>query len=178
VIFAKKFKIDKVGANAIRNKPFVIVLEGDPYKRYGESSLIIDAETCKRFGIPMSFDLVGCTLICWFESRELPLKFTGSSKKGCVDTDTLTDDDLAICSLRKIERVSTEYRMMPPAKHIDIWHTLELSSGGELYPVTIRGLEETSCPFYHITLELTEKEYQTCKALPPTSVIRVGFSIA
>ena len=169
----KEFRIHEVRA-ARGNASFQIVLEGDPFRRNGESSLTLDADTCARFGIPMSLDLVGHTLVCSFESRELPLETNGHFK-GHVDMKSLGSDDLAIHSLHKSERVSPSFGMIPPSKHSEVSRTLELSSfgGGDgMHPSLL------PCPFYRIVLELTEEEYEMCRALPATSVIRTSFQLA
>ncbi len=170
----KEFRIHEVKATRVSNAPFQIVLEGDPFRRNGESSLTLDAETCKRFCIAMSLDLVGRTLICSFESRELPLE-TNEHFKGHVDMNAVTSDDLAIHSLHKNEHVSPSFGMIPPSKHSEVSRALQLSSfgGGD-------GIDPSPlpCPFYQISLELTEEEYEACKALPPASVIRATFRLA
>jgi hypothetical protein len=174
VQITKEFRIHEVKAARVSNAPFQIVLEGNPFRRNGESSLTLDADTCMRFSIPMSLDLVGRTLICSFESRELPLEANGHFK-GHVDMKALDTDDLAIHSLHKNERVSPSFGMIPPSKHSEVSRTLELSSfgGGDgIHPSPM------PCPFYRIVLELTEEEYEACKALPPTSVIRTSFRLA
>ena len=173
VQITKEFRIQEVKAARVSNAPFQIVLEGNPFRREGESSLTFDTDTCTRFGIPMSLDLVGRTLVCSFESHELPLESNGHFK-GHVDMKAITSDDLAIHSLKRSEVVSPSFGMIPPSKHSEVSRTLELSSfgGGDgIHPSPL------PCPFYRITLELTEKEYEACKALPPTSVIRASFRL-
>lgn len=170
----KELRIQEVKAARVSNASFQIVLEGNPFRRNGESILTFDADTLSRFGIAMSFDLVGRALVCSFESRELPLESNGYFK-GRVDMKAVTSDDLAIHSLRKNERVSPSFGMIPPSKHSEVSRTLKLSSfgGGDgIHPSPL------PCPFYRISLELTEEEYEECKALPPTSVVRASFRLA
>lgn len=171
----KEFRIHAVTAARVSNAPFQIVLEGNPFRRDKESSLTLDAETCARFGIPMSLELVGRRLVCSFESRELPLEDSGLFK-GRPDMKQLDHDDLAIRSLHKNERVTPLFfGTIPSSKHAEMSRTLELSSfgGGDgIHPSSL------PCPFYRIVLELTEEEYEACKALPPTSVMHASFRFA
>lgn len=174
VQITKEFRIQEVKAARVSNAPFQIVLEGDLFRRNSESTLTFDPDTLTRFGIAMSLDLVGRTLVCSFESRELPLESNGHFK-GHVDMKAVTSDDLAIHSLRKNERVSTSFGMIPPSKHSEVSRTLELSSfgGGDgIHPSPL------PCPFYRVSLELTEEEYEVCKALPSASVVRASFRLA
>ena len=166
----RKFKICEVKAKKINNVPFQIVLEGDPFRREQESSLTFDTDTCVRYNIPMSLDLVGRTLVCSFESRELPLR-----NKGHVDMESLENDNLAIHSLKRSEVVSPSFGMIPPSKHSEVSRTLELSSFGGGDGIHFSPLP---CPFYRIVLELSDEEYEECKALSPTSVIKASFRLA
>ena len=169
-----EFIIHEVKAARVSNAPFQIVLEDGSFKRNRESSLTLDVDTCARFGIPMSLELVGRMLVCSFESYDIPLEVDGHFK-GQVDMKTVTSDDLAIRSLHKNERVSASFSAIPPSKHSEVSRTLELSSfgGGDgIHPSPL------SCPFYRIVLKLTEEEYEECKVLPPASVIRMSFRLA
>ena len=169
----KEFKIQEVKATRVSNAPFQIVLEGNPFRRNGESSLTLDTETCIRFGIAMSFDLVGRTLICSFESRDLSLETDGHFKDH-VDMKAVTSDDLTIHSLHRNECIRPSFGIISSSKHNEISRTLELSSfgGGGIHPSPL------PCPFYRISLELTEEEYKACKTLSTTSVIRASFRLA
>jgi len=170
----REFRIHEVKAARVSNAPFQIVLEGNPFRREEESSLTLDTDTCARYNIPMSLDLVGRTLVCSFESRELPLKNNGHFK-GHVDMESLENDNLAIHSLKRSEVVSSFFGMIPPSKHSEVSRTLELSSfgGGDgIHPSSL------PCPFYRIVLELSDEEYEECKALSPTSVIKASFRLA
>ena len=170
----KEFKIHEVKAARVSNAPFQIVLEGNPFRRERESSLTLDTDTCTRYNIPMSLELVGRTLICSFESRELPLKNDGHFK-GHVDVESLDSDTLAIHSLKRSEVVSPSFGMIPPAKHSEVSRTLELSSFGGGDGMHLSPLP---CPYYRIVLELSDEEYEACKALSPTSVIKASFRLA
>ena len=169
----KEFRIQEVKATRVSNAPFQLVLEGNPFRQNGESTLTFDTDTLARFGIAMSLDLVGRTLVCSFESRELPLESNGHLK-GHVDIKAVTSDDLAIHSLHKNERVSPSFGIIPPSKHSEVSRTLELSSfgGGDgIHPSPL------PCPFYRFSLELTEEEYEACKVLSPVSVICANFRL-
>ena len=171
----KEFRIHEVKAAEISNAPFQIVLKGNPFKQEKDHSfLTLDENTCARYNVPMSLDLIGRTLVCSLESRELPLKDSGHLM-GHVDMDSLGSDDLAIHSLKRSETVSPSFGTIPPSKHNEVSRTLELFSfgGGDGIHIHV-----TPCPFYRIVLELTDEEYEVCKALPPTSVIRVSFRLA
>ncbi|MEK7075083.1 MAG: hypothetical protein AAB968_04945, partial [Patescibacteria group bacterium] len=67
-----------------------------------ESSLTLDADICTRYNIPISLDLIGRTLACSFESRELPLQGDNNGNER-VDMESLGSDDLQIKSLKKTE---------------------------------------------------------------------------
>ncbi len=167
----KEFRIQDVKTTRISNAPFQIMLDGNPFRREEKSSLKLDADTCARYHIPISLDLLGKTLICSFESHELPLKDNGCFK-GLINMELLKNDDLMIHSLSKNETVSPHLEIIPPLKHYEISRTLKLLSfdGGAGNP--------RPCPFYQIVLELSDEEYEACKALPATSVIRVNFRLA
>ena len=170
----KEFRILEVRIARVSNAPFQVVLEGNLFQRDDKSTLTFDADTLVRFGITMSPDLVERTLVCSFESRELPLETEGQFK-GRADMNTITSDDLEVHVLQMNERVSPSFGTIPPSKYSEISRTLELSSfgGGD-------GIYHNPfpCPFYRIVLELSEKEYEACKALPPTSVFKVNFRLA
>ena len=170
----RKFKIDEVKATGSDNAPFQVVLEGNPFRRNSKSILTFDADTLARFDIAMSLNLVGCTLICSFNSRNLPLESNGHFK-GRVDMKGITSDDLMIHSLHKKENVQSLFYMIPPSKHNEVSRRLELLSfgGGDgIHPSPL------PCPFYQIILELTEIEYEACKRLSSASVIQVSFRLA
>ncbi len=170
----KEFRIHEVKAARVSNAPFQIILEGNLFRREDESSLTLDTETCVRYNIPMSLDLVGRTLVCSFESRELPLKNDGHFE-GLVDMELLENDNLAIHSLKRNEVISSSFGVIPPSKHSEVSRVLKLSSfgGGDgIHPSPL------PCPFYRIILELTDEEYEACKVLPPTSVFKVNFHLA
>ena len=169
----REFIIHKVEATRA-SSAFQIVLEGNPFRREEESFLTFDKDTCARYNIPMSLNLVGRTLICSFESRELPLK-NDEHFKGHVDMESLENDNLAIYSLKRSEVISPSLEMIPPSKHSKVLRTLKLSSfgGGDgIHPSPL------PCPFYRIVLELSDEEYEECKALSPTSVIKASFRLA
>lgn len=152
------------------NAPFQIVLEGNSFRREEESSLTLDTDTCSRYNIPMSFDLVGRTLICSFESRELSFK-----DNNFVDMNSLESDDLNISSLSKNESIWSSFGTISPSKHSKVSRTLTLSSfgGGDgIHPSPL------PCPFYRVVLELTDEEYEACKVLPPNSIFKVNFRLA
>ena len=166
----KELKIQGISGSTVFNAPFQIVLEGDSFRRNEESSLTLDLDTCAYYNIPISFELVGRTLVCSFKSRELPLK-----NDGYVDMKSLKNDDLAIHSLKKSEEVvSPSFRMSLPSKNIEVLRTLELSSFGGGDGIHLSPLP---CPFYRFVLDLTDEEFEECKALPPTSVFEASFRL-
>ena len=131
---------------------------------------MLGADTCARYNIPMSLDLVGRMLICSFKSRELPQ----NSNRG-IDKRFLLSDDVMICLLKKTEAMIPYFAVIPPSKQSKVSRTLELSSfgGGAAMHFHIM-----PCPFYKIILELTDEEYEACKELPPTSVFKISFRLA
>jgi len=166
----KLLTIHEVKATRIRNTPFQIVLEGsNPFEQEKKSILTLDTDTCTRFNIPTSFDLVGQVLICSFESHEFPLK------NNLVSMESIKDNDLKICHLKRCEVVSPVMSVIPPFKHDKISRTLELLSFGGGDGIHFSPLP---CPFYRIVLELSDEEYEECKALPPVSVFKVSFCLA
>ncbi len=166
----KEFRVHEVRATKFKNVPFTIVLDDNALRHGSESSLTLNADTCARFGIPMSLDLVAHMLECSFESRQLLLE------GGRAVKESLDGDDLMINALhKKEERVLQIFYTIPPSTHNEIKRTLELESfgGGDGTHVTI-----LPCPFYRIFLGLTEEEFEGCKALPPASIFRVNFRLA
>ena len=165
----KEFRIHEVRAAKISNAPFQIVLESNPFRQNGRSYLTLNMDTCAHFDIPMSLEIVGRTLVCSFNSHELPLK-ANEHLWNHVDS-----NDLEIRSLQRNEQVSPSLGLIPPSKHIETSRTMELSSfgGGDgIHPSPL------PCPFYRIILELTEEEYEECKTLPPASVFRLSFHLS
>jgi len=169
VQITKEFKIDEVKATRAINAPLQIVLSGEK-----KSFLTLNKDICTRFNIPMSLDLVDRTLVCSFESRELPLK-NQRPFYGCVNMESFGSDDLKIDSLKKSKIMSPSFTMIPPSKHSEVSRTLELSSFGGGDGMHLSPLP---CPFYQIVLELTDEEYKVCKILPPTSIFKVSFRLA
>ncbi len=165
----EKLMICKIEATRSDSAPFKLTLENN---RGEESSLLLDSNTCTRYKIPISLNLTGRTLVCSFESRELPLQNDGHFLfLGQFTKEPPRNDDLEIQSLNKEEIIKPTFMSIPPSKHIEILRTLKLSSfGGE-------GIHfhTTPCPFYRFILELTEKEYNICKALPEATVFKVNF---
>lgn len=170
----KEFRIQEVKATRASNAPFQIVLEGNYLRRDEESSLTLDADTCARYNIPMSFDLVGRTLICSFWSRALPLRYD-DYEDGRADTESVNSDELQIQSLKRNETMAFIFYSVPPSKYNEVSRTLELASfgGGDgMHPHIM------PCPFYRFIVELTDEEYEACKDLPANSIFKVNFNLA
>jgi hypothetical protein len=166
-----ELRIREVSATIVTNAPFRIECEGNPFSDENRSSLVLNRIICERYSIPMSVDIAGRILICLFESRELPLEKEGHFKDA-VDQRSLGDDDLGIKSLERKEVISPMLGLIPPANSIEIYRILRLSSfGGDDM------CQMMPCPFYRFTLELTEDEYETCKALAPSSKFEVSFCL-
>jgi len=169
VQITKEFQIIEVKAALVSNAPYQVVLEGNQLSWGKKSFLTLDAETLKRYDILMSLNLVGRILVCSFENRELPLKETGHFK-GSVDMDSKSDNDLKIQSIRKNEAVLPSFLTM--SKHEQVLRIAELESfrgGGRDNPSPL--------PYYYLVLELTNEEYEACKALPVNSALKVSFRL-
>lgn len=169
----KPFKICEVKATDASNAPFQIILLHNALKREEESSLTFDTDTRVRYNIPLSFNLVGRTLICSFESRELSLR-DDNHGNGRVDTESLGSDDLQIQSLKKNEVTLSIFYTIPPSKYNQVSQTLELSSFGGDDGMRVHIMP---CPFYRFITELTDEEYEACKDLPVNSVFKVSFNL-
>lgn len=167
----KQFRICEVRAGEASNAPFQIILLHNVLKREEESSLTLDINTCARYNIPMSLDLVGYTLICSFESRELPF-YNNGREEGRVDTRSLRNDELQILSLKSSRSMSPVFYTIPPSKYTQSSKTLELSSfgGGDSMHMHIM-----PCPSYRFIVELTDEEYEACNVLPANSVFKANF---
>lgn len=167
MVITKELMIQEVKAARISNAPYEIVLESARlFEREKRSSLTFDANACARHGIPMSLDLVGRTLICSFESRKLRTKNESFMSR------RLLEQDLCMESLVREEETSLLSYTVPPSKKLVISQTLELKTyacGGRYSTLP--------CPLYHFFLDLTDKEYRTCKALSATTVFRPSFSL-
>ena len=166
----KKFIIKEVKATIISNAPFQIILQNGLSELEEESSLILNSDTCTRYNIPMSLDLINRALICSFESYELPLRNDESLKRDV----NIKDNYLRINSLEKNEIISSSLMMIPPSKHRKTLQTLKLSSFNSGDGIHLSPLP---CPFYRMIIELNNKEYKICKALPPTSIFKVNFRL-
>lgn len=161
----KEFRINEVRATSVYNAQYKIILVDDLIRQCKKeecSSLTLDTNACTRLTIPISLDLVGRTLVYSFECHKLRLK------KGHIDDTALDADDLVIESVEKSETIVLSYEHIPPVKKDSILRTLELSTFH-------RGRGCIPCPFYHFFLDLTEKEYQVCKDLPPNTAFRASF---
>lgn len=165
----KEFRIHEVRASSVENAPFQIMLEGNPFRREEESSLTLDMDTCVRHNISVSLDLVGCILVCSFESHEVV------TNNGYPDMGSLKDDDLQILSMNKIETLSPYFWTTPPLTFTTVLRTLKLCS---FDADNDTHLHIMPCPLYQIVLELTEEEYEECKTLPPASVMKLNFYLA
>lgn len=167
----KEFRVHEVRATNMANAPFQITLQGNPLKLNQEnlSYLTLNADTCARYSIPMSLDLIGRTLVCLFESRQHSLQHNP------LYNDFFDNDELQIQSLKKTETVLSLFYSVPPSKYNEVSRTLELSSfgGGDGMHMHIM-----PCPFYRFIIELTDEEYEACKALPAHSIFKVSFSLA
>lgn len=149
--------------------PFQVILLHNILKRDEESSLTLDADMCAWYNIPMSLDLIGRTLVCSFESRELHLH------DDRVNTESLTNDKLQIQSLEKSETITSVFYTVPPSKYNQSSRILKLSSFGDGDGMHIHIMP---CPFYRFIIELTDEEYEACKALPANSIFKVSFHLA
>ncbi len=169
----KEFQIQEARKSTCSNAPYQIVLAGNPFIKESMSTLTFDRDTCKRYSIPYSLDVAGRSLICSFESRQLPIKKTGHFA-GRVELESLLDNDLFITSLMNNEQMSRSFGTIPPSKYTKASHLLKLNSFGDgdgIHPSPL------PCPFYQITLELSESEFLACKELQPESVMRVDFHL-
>lgn len=170
----RKFRIQEVRASRSSNAPFQIVLEDDPFKSKGGSSLFLNADICSRYNISMSLDLMDRILVCSFDSRELPLGDSGYNKNH-VDMKSLGNDDLAINSLKQVETITPSFGIIPPSKHVYTSQVIELSSfgGGDgIHPHIM------PCPFYRFAVALSKEEYEACRALSATAIFKLDFHLA
>ena len=119
----------------------------------------------------MSLDLVERILVCSFESHRIPVENKESRKKR-VSKYSLSDDDLEIKLLERREEMMPLFYTIPSSKKSSISQTLELRT-----PCRGDRLSFVPCPFYHFFLDLTDKEYRTCKALSGNTVFRASFSL-
>jgi hypothetical protein len=168
----KEYRIGEFSISRSDNAPFRIELDRTSWDVKEKSSLSLDRATCKRYKIPLTLDLVGRTMICSFESKELPL--LEGEWKGHVDYLSVRNDDLQIQSIEKKEAIRPMFNRIPPSKSNTAVCIMKLSSfgGGDGMHFHI-----LPCPFYEITLELTEDEYEACRALSPTAVFRIHFAL-
>ena len=161
----KEFRIGEVKATRASNAPFTLVLESA--KQGKESFLTFDAKTCAQYNIPMSFDLIERTLICSFESHDIPLvekRVWGQLKS----------DDLIIQALEKTETVYPMFAAVPPLLWSETSRTLKLATYGSSDGFHFHILP---CPFYKIFVEITEEEHEACRQLPPATAFRVHFQL-
>lgn len=118
----KRFNIREVRATNASNAPIEIMLQTEPWRgEQKETALILDAKTCASHGIPRSLDIVGRTLICSFESREVPRR----AKASGAGRESLQSSDLLPRVLSRIETVSFPHGGTLE-KHEETTRTLEL----------------------------------------------------
>ena len=167
----KEFVIQEVKATRSINVPFQIMLTDNPRRINQEdvSSLVLDANICTQYNIPIALNLIGRALMCSFENRELSLE------NDRINSKSLGNDDLQIQSLKKNETESSIFYSVPPSKYTQVLRILELSSfgGGNDMHVHIM-----PCPFYRFIIEWTDEKYDAYKALPAHSVFKVHFGLA
>jgi hypothetical protein len=163
VKITRTLKIKETRATEISNAPFRILLEGG-------SSLTLNRETCARYGIPLPLDLIGKMFTCSFESHELLFDHKNIHH---VDIKPLESDDLLICSVQKNEVVSL-HGIIPPTKYYEVSRILKLSSFSNGYGTHLSFLP---CPFYEITLNLSDEEYEQCKVLPANTAFKASFKL-
>ncbi|MBI5732403.1 hypothetical protein HY967_00380 [Candidatus Jorgensenbacteria bacterium] len=166
----KELGISEFTGTRATNAPYKMVLEDlSSYRHDDDSILNLDVETIVRHSLQMSFALIGRIVVCTFTAKELPLE-----ENGTPSLQKLTDDDLLIESLNKNEHQSPQIHWIPPSHHKEMNMILKLKSpgGGDgIHPSPL------PCPFYRLTLNLIEEEYETCKNLPPQTVFSVGFKL-
>lgn len=165
----KELKISSVSGTLISNAPYKFTLS-DPQLQWTEekeSSMSVDADTCARHSVSPSLDLVGRTLVCSFESHELPLK-----DEKYVNWGVVGDDNVPVKSLEMKEKVTVAYFQLPPGKNTSVSHILELMTHADGGRYTL-----LPCPFYRFFLDLTNEEYEECKALPAYTAFRASFSL-
>lgn len=171
----KKFVICKVEASDTTNAPFQLELRPPgsfPWKDAEKSLFSLNTETCERYNLPQSIELVGQTIVCSFETHELVIKESGPFVRK-HDEENLDHDILIIYELKKSEVISMSHKAPPQQKHTHVSRTLQLSTlsrGG-----TLRAMPR---PFYEIYVELTEEEYEACKQLSQETVMKMSFHLA
>jgi hypothetical protein len=120
----------------------------------------------------MSLDIVGLSLVCSFESRELPLV----NERGLdrMDMTSIKSDDLVPHALKYNQTTTPVFYTVPPSKIEEVERTLELSSfgGGDGMHFHVM-----PCPFYQFAFEVTEEEYTECTAFSPRLVFKVDFHL-
>ena len=170
----KELGICEVRATNVSNASFRVVLEGRPFGgKDSESNLTLDVATCARYKIPKALRLVRRTLVCTFQSRELSLQQEGKWKNH-VDFKAIENDDLEIELLRREETITSNFDIIPPRKFDRTSRTLVLSSFGKGDGIHLHIIP---CPFYRFVLDLTDEEYEACKALPANSAFKANFHL-
>lgn len=167
----KELRIHEVKATESSNAPFEIVLWDNFLQRH-ESTLVLDADACAQYGIPMSLDIVGLSLACSFESREVPL--VGEKGMERLDMASVASNTLMLSALKQSETATVVFYTVPPSKIEEVTRTLELSSFGGGDGIHFHVMP---CPFYQFIFELTQEEYETCKAFSPLVVFKVDFRL-
>jgi len=128
-------------------------------ENWKESVVTLDPATMRRYGLPLSLDLLRHKIICTFESQV------------SADVDADAFGDFVLMGLEKRETREV-IRTVPPVVKTVLSRCLSLNSED------VREMEEIPYPQYHFKLELTEEEYAECKELPPETFFRVSMKLA
>ena len=128
------------------------------------SSLILNKNTARRYGIPYSLDAFGKKIVCTLTSCPYPL------------TEQVEDNILMLKEIHG-ERSSGYHQATFPQlfqRETEEWYTLKLVTPGR------KGMQHRfpPRPFYELMLELTEKEYKRHKKLPQDSLFAIELGLA
>lgn len=169
----KTYRINLVHGTNFCNSPYKFQLESTGDLFPGE--LVMDRETCTRYGIVPSLELVGRRIQCTLRPRPLKRTSHGLKRSECTfpDKQDVSADDMLLGDIRRDEVWSQCYYIGSPhdVLHLKVTYSLHAYSndGGDGTPL--------NCPRYKLAIELTEEEFKECTKFSPGTVLGVSFAL-
>lgn len=160
--FTKKLRICEVSVLKNRTDHFRIVFEDNKLRLDEESFIVLNPEAHARYDIPRSQNILGKYIVFDFTTKNMDT-ITKGPRSGFIDMTSIQRGDLRILSIEADEVTVPYFEVLPQTKVVSKSRVIKVSSfdigdGAHLNSIVF--------PFFSLTLELTDKEYDECKNLP------------
>lgn len=166
----KSYYVQRLEVQRAGNRPYrLILLEPDSRSRV-ESQVTFDDRARERHGIPLAFEVAGATLECRFEAVVPVVRAT----PGLETLEKFLSDPDILCMQGVYSH--TETRAAYSGDGLDSWTRREIKL--ETY-TGFDGIHPTPlpCPYYELTVPLSDDEYLACMRLAKRTVFRATFKI-